>query len=74
MFKTDDAQVCPTRHIGNTFSEHMGNTFGHLRETRNALEGVAPAPFRRPSCWFRGCVPTGAAPSATTTNSGSSPA
>src|SRR5450432_4833328 len=31
---------CPTGHIGNTSSEHMGNTFWHLRETRNALEGV----------------------------------
>src|SRR6202042_194753 len=35
-----DNFLCPTGHIGNTFSEHMGNTFGHLRETRNALEGV----------------------------------
>jgi len=31
---------CPTGHIGNTPSEHMGNTFWHLRETRDALEGV----------------------------------
>ena len=31
---------CPTGHIGDTFSEHMGDTFWLLRETRNALEGV----------------------------------
>jgi site-specific DNA recombinase len=30
----------PTGHIGNTSSEHIGNTFWHLRETQNALEGV----------------------------------
>ena len=40
-FRLDDVIFCgPTGHIGNTFSEHIGNTFRHLRETQNALEGV----------------------------------
>jgi hypothetical protein len=30
--------LCLTGHIGNTFSEHMGNTFWHLRETQHAAK------------------------------------